>query len=239
MKKKNLDLAAEMGEDIDVTEAEANDANQHVPPPAPVAAPLAPITLSFEQLQQLLGMSRNDSASGAAIAEAITKGIQQTKRHENTETPGVSVFNPLGDRDNPRPGLKCKMFLATQDPNTSAVRPAFPFEDDDLTAYEQIALNTLEPWQGVINLLDGSQIKVSLVPTYNAITDTLEKLAVVIPARVIEKGSHIKNMVPSLTNIVEQITGRNYAKLSNDDLAYFMAEHRKKNYVAVRESVAA
>ncbi len=244
-RKKNLDLAAELGEDIDVTEDEANEAATIAETPAPVApvavaAPMAPITLTFEQLQQLLAANRSDGANGSAIADAITQGIQQSKgRHQNEFSPAISVLNPLGDRDHPRPGLKCKMTLATQDPRTKVVRETYPFEDDDLTAQEQIALNTLQPWSGVVRLLDESEIKVSLIPTYNQIDDSLEKLAIAVPAKVTEKGSQIKNSLPSIVNLVEQITGINFAKLSKDDLAYFMAEHRKKNYVAVRERVAA
>lgn len=239
-RKRNLDLAAELGEDVDVTEAEATEAGQLVEAPAPVAPPMAPITLTFEQLQTLLASTRGESGNGAAIAQAITQGIQQTKgHHENESAPGISVLNPLGDRDHPRPGLKCKMTLAVQDPRTKIVHQTYSYEDDDLTAYEQVALNTLQPWEGVVSLLDGSAIKVSLVPTYNQIDDSLEKLSVVIPAKVTERGSQIKNMLPSVTHLVEQITGINYAKLSHDDLAYFMAEHRKKHYVATREAVAA
>ena len=244
-RKKNLDIAAELGEEIDVTEEQANAAREIVETPAPIvapvaAAPMAPITLTFEQLQTLLASNRGDSANGAAIADAITQGIQQTKgKHQNETAPGVSVFNPLGDRDHPRPGLKCKMTLATQNAKTKVVRETYPYEDDDLTAHEQVALNTLEPWQGVVTLLDGAPIKVSLIPTYNQVDDTLEKLAIVIPAKVTEKGSHIKNMLPSICNLVEQITGHNYAKLSNDDLAWFMAEHRARRFVNTREQVAA
>ena len=239
-RKKNLDLASELGEDIDVTEDEAIEAaelmNTIVPePPAPVA-PMAPITLTFEQLQQLLA---SNSQSHAALADAITQGIRQTKRHENEFSPDVSVFNPLGDRDHPRPGLKCKMTLATQDPRTNVVHGTYQFEDGDLTAYEQIAMNTLQPWSGVVALMDGALIKVSLVPTYNQIDNSLERLAIVIPAKVTEKGSQIKNMLPSITNLVAQITGHDYAKLSLDDLQWFMAEHRKKHYVAEREKAAA
>lgn len=244
MRKKNLDLAAEMGEDVDVTEAEADAARELVPaPPAPpvAAAPLAPITLTFEQLQQLLASSKADPQSNADLVAAFTKGIENAREPipENKFSPGISVFNVLGEKEHPRPGLKCEITLGTQDPKTKIIQQTYPFEDNDLTAQEQIALNTLEPCAGVVERLDGAKMKVSIVPTQDPVTDALTKLVIVVPADVTGKGSQIKNMLPSITNLVAQLTGHDYAKLSTDDLAWFMAEHRKKNYVAVREAVAA
>ena len=235
-KRKNLDLAAEMGEEVDVTEEQANEANQIVAAPA---APLAPITLTFEQLQTLLSTQGRDTMDHAAIASAITQGIQKTARHQNEVSPEISDFNPAGDRDHPRPGLKCKMSYGTRHPKTQQARITYPFMDGDLTAAEQIALNTLEPWEGIIHLLDGSERKLSLVPTYNDVSGVLERLIIVVPEAVTAKGSEIRNMLPGALNLVNQITGRDFSKLSLDDLKWFLKEHRNKNYVAVREVVAA
>lgn len=250
-RKKNLDLADALGEEIDVTEDEAIDANRMsrgvetsitMTPLAVPATPavMAPITLTFEQLQTLLA-SKSESGSNADLVAAFSQAVTNAREPipENKFSPGISALNPLGEREHPRPGLKCDVTLGTQDPQTKQLRDTYPYEADDLTVYEQIALNTLQPWTGVIERLDGAKMKVAVVPAYNAIDDSIEKLVIVIPADVTGKGSTIKNMLPGICNIVEQITGHNYAKLSNDDLAWFMAEHRKKNYVAVREAVAA
>ena len=241
-KKKNLDLAAEMGEDIDVTEEEAMDANQMVekpaPVPAPVAAPSQPIALTFEQLQALMQGAQGNTQ---AIADALNKGIAQSKtpRPENQFAPEVSVFNPLGERDHPRPGLKCEVFLGAKD-RTGQVLSTYPYMPEDLTAYEQIALNTLTPGTHTLTLLDGAPIKLEIVAAKkDAVSEEITRLVLCVPQAVIEKRSQSKNMLPSICNIVEQVTGRNFAKLSLSDLEWFMAEHRAKRYVAEREPVAA
>jgi len=240
-KKKNLNLAGEMGEDIDATEEEAMDAEQIVPA-APVAAiPMAPISLTFEQLQTLLASSQGKQDQ-SGLVEALADSIARSREPipENKFAPEVSVFNPLGERDHPRPGLKCEMFLGTQDAKTKQVNRTYPFMAGDVTAAEQIALNTLTATEPTaIELLDGSAIKVSVYTELDPVSDALRRLTIVVPQSVIQKGSQIKNMLPPITNLVEQLTGHNFAKLSKDDLAWFMSEHRAQRYVSVREAVAA
>lgn len=242
-KRKNLDLAGEMGEDIDVTEEEAMDAAQivAVAPPVVAAIPVAPISLTFEQLQTLLA-SAHGKQDQSGLVEALADSIARSREPipENKFSPDVSVFNPLGERDHPRPGLKCEMFLGTQDAKTKQVNRTYPFLSGDVTAVEQIALNTLHAIEPTnIELLDGSAIKVSVYAELDPVSDALRRLTMVVPQSVMQKGSQIKNMLPPITNIVEQLTGHNFAKLSKDDLAWFLAEHRAKRYVAVRDAVAA
>lgn len=245
-RKRNVDLEAELGADIDLTEEEANAARVEILPekvtPAPVRAPMQAFTMTAADIQAIVTSAVQAASQGnAALADAVTQGIANAREPipENKFAPEISVYNPLGDHLHPRPGLRCKVTLATQDAKTKIVKETYPFEANDLTAYEQIALNTLVPWSGRVHLLDGAEIKLSIVPSYNPIDDSIEKLALVIPAHVTEKKSAIKNMLPPICNLVEQITGHNYAKLSLDDLKWFMAEHRSRNYVAARDTVAA
>jgi len=251
-KKKNLDLAAELGEEVDVTEEEANEARQIVaaepePAGAPVAStapstPTGPLTVSIADIQSIVKSAVEAATAGnAALAGAVTKGIADAREPipENKFSPEVSVLNPLGDRAHPRPGLKCEMTLGTLDPKTKKVKETYPLVAADLTAYEQIALNTLDAQHVNVKLLDGDPLKVSIIPETDPVTDSLSKLIIAVPEQITAKGSQHKNMLPSITNLVEQITGINYAKLSAEDLVWFMAEHRAKRYVAVREAVAA
>ena len=241
-RKKNLDLAAELGEDIDVTEEEADAAREIVAAPAvaPVAAPMAPITLTFEQLQTLLA-SKSDAGSNADLVAAFTKGIESAREPipENKFSPGISTLNPLGDKAHPRPGLKCDFYLGTMDAKNGQVFRTYPFDAHDLTAQEQIALNTLTPISGVIERLDGAKMKVQVIPTRDPVSDEITRMVIVVPSDVIAKGSQVKNMLPNLVQMVAQLTGRDFSKLSHDDLAWFMAEHRAGRFVNTREQVAA
>lgn len=245
--RKNLDLAAELGEDVDVTEAEANAAREIVASPPPVAvapapvAPSAPIAMTLEQLQALLAAnSASTQQNTQALADALTQGIKQAQpqRPSNEIAPDVSDANPLGERDHPRPGLKCKVTLGIMDGKSKQIQPTYPFVADDLTAYEQIALNTLEKGEHQIKLYDGRAIKLQVIEEFDAL-DRLQRMVLVVPQHVTQKGSETRNMLPGPLAIVQQITGIDYTRLSLDDLAWFMAEHRAGRYVAVREAVAA
>lgn len=245
-KKKNLDLAAELGEEVDVTEAEANDAATIVvaePPPAPIASS-APISLSMADLQALVATAVGAASQGNQnLAEIVTQGIAQARKPipEGTDqsNPRVSEANPLGDRDHPRPLLKCEFYLGTTDPN-GRVQRTYPYENNDLTVREILALNTLEPGHYKIALHDGSEIKVSVVRELDGASDAVRRMVIILPTNVTEKKSQIKNMLPGPCNLVYQMMGgSDFARLSLDDLAWFMAEHRAKRYVSRREPVAA
>lgn len=223
-------------------------------PPAPVVAPdpvaAAPVAaapmvgVTIADIQAIVKTAVEAAQSGnSEMARMVTDGIAQARKPipEQTDAayPRISVLNPLGERDHPRPGLKCELFIGTREPKSQTVQRSYGYLADDLSAYEQIAINTLEPMSGTIMLSDDQKIKVEIVATRDEITNEIRRLVLMVPLYVIQKGSQHKNALPSICNIVAQLTGRNYAKLSKDDLAWFMAEHRKKNYVAVREAVAA
>ena len=248
-RKKNLDLAAELGEDVDVTEAEAAQASEIVapvpPPAAPVAAaPAQTYNLTASDLQNMITAAVSAAAQGnQALADAVTAGIAATRKPipEGTDAsnPRISVFNPLGDRDHPRPTLRYEVFLGTFDAKTKQVQRTYPFLDDDLTVNEVIALNTLEPVSTTLEFHGIGPTRVSVVPERDAVTDEIQRLVITLPTNVTGKGSTVKNMLPGPCGLVALLTGRDYSKLSNDDLAWFMAEHRAGRYVTEREPVAA
>lgn len=246
-RKRNVDLEAEMGADIDLTEEEANDARTLVETPiAKVVETPAPshLTMSVSDIQAIVKTAVEAAQSGnAAIADIVTQGIAQARKPipEGTDqsNPRISVFNPLGDRDHPRPLLKCEMFLGTQDGEGKPIQRTYPFNQDDLTVHEILALNILEPGQHEIALYDGMTVSLKIVPEYDQATKALRRLVLVVPSTVTGKGSALKNMLPGPTQIVGQITGVHFGQKPLDELAWFMAEHRKKNYVSKREAVAA
>lgn len=244
-KRKNLDLAAEMGEDIDVTEEEANYANEIIEAPvkAPAKAVAPQMSMTVSDIQSIVTAAVEAASKGQAnLADVVTQGIAQARKPipEGTDAsnPRISTMNPLGDRDHPRPRLKCEFFLGVKD-KSGQIQRSYPFLNDDLSVYEVIALNTLEPVSTKIRRLDDQIMPMEIVATRDPVTDEVRRMVMIVPHEVIGKGSLIKNTMPGPLKIVEQITGHDYDKLSNDDLAWFMAEHRAKRYVAVRESVAA
>lgn len=207
-----------------------------------VVAPSAPITMTRDDLQAMITAAVTASAAGnAALADAVTQGIANAREPipENKIGPGISEANPLGDREHPRPHLRCKMTFGTQDAKTKILHETYPLVDEDLTVREIIALNTLEPVHADCQRLDGAKMKVSIIPEIDPVNDTLAKLTIVVPTDVTAKGSQVKNMLPGVLNLVQQITGRDFSRLAGDDLAWFMAEHRAGRYVTERVAVAA
>lgn len=245
-RKKNLDLAAELGEDVDVTEDEATEASAIVAPvPVPVApAPAQTFSMTAEDLQKMITAAVSAAAQGnQALAEAVTAGIAATRKPipEGTDAsnPRISVLNPLGDRDHPRPVLRHEVFLGTFDAKTQQVQRTYPYLTEDLTVNEVIALNTIEPCVKTLEFHGIGSIKVSVVPERDAVTDEIRRLVIALPTSVTGKGSTVKNMLPGPCGLVAQLTGRDYSKLEGDELAWFMAEHRAGRYVTEREAVAA
>lgn len=250
-KRKNLDLAAEMGEEIDVTEEQANDAREIVPisgtivpnqgtPPAPPQT----FSMTAADLQAMVTAAVTAAQQGnQALADAVSAGIAATRKPipEGTDAsnPRISVLNPLGERDHPRPTLRYEVFLGTVNQKTKEVMRTYPYDTDDLTVQEVIALNTLEPINTTLDLHGIGPTKVSVVPERDAATDEITRLVIALPTSVTGKGSAVKNHVPGPCGLVAMITGRDYSKLRGEELAWFMAEHRAGRYVTEREKAAA
>jgi hypothetical protein len=248
-KKRIPEVAEAFGEEIDEFAEDAPDTVSEPAPVAPVAPASAPLSITAEQIQGMVASAVTaaitaSQSGNSEMARMVTDGLAQSRKpipeKPDADYHRISARNPLGERDHPLPGLKCKFFLGTRMPKTDAVQRTYPFEADDLNAYEQVALNTLSPASATIHLLDEKAVKVEVVAaSRDDITGEITRMVLVVPPYVIEKKSQTKNMLPSICKMVAQITGHDYSKLSNNDLAWFMAQHRAKNYVAVREAVAA
>lgn len=242
-RKRNVDLEAEMGADIDLTEEEANDARTIVPAPQPVVA-AQPLTLTIDDIKQLVATAISASQQGNAnLADIVTQGIAQARKPipEGTDAsnPRISDRNPLGERDHPLPLLKCEFFLGTQD-NDGKITRTYPYEHGDLTVHEILALNTLQPCVTSIRLHDGAAIKVNVVQERDGATDKLRRMVIVLPTAVTEKKSAIKNMLPGPCNLVAQITGApDVSRLNGAALAEVMAAHRRGEYITEPEKAVA
>lgn len=81
-------------------------------------------------LQQFRG---DDEATMRKRAEIEAEAIARLQRRENPDPPDRSDFNPEGERDSPRPELKCKMFWL-----------GFPLDLKSLTKREISLLNRVE-----------------------------------------------------------------------------------------------
>src|SRR5262252_11161611 len=63
------------------------------------------------QTELALAVAAGVKAAMEGSAEANAKAMKAALRPENDPAPMISAFNPKGDRDNPRPKLKCEFSL--------------------------------------------------------------------------------------------------------------------------------
>ena len=92
-------------------------------------------TFDGEQFDRLIDAIKGNQ-TGRVEAEAQIHALAMRKqlRPDNEVHPDISVYNPLGERDHPRPPLKCPMFLGP-----------YPLEEQTLLLKEITYLNQLEP----------------------------------------------------------------------------------------------
>jgi hypothetical protein len=100
------------------------------------------------------------AASTQAAADALSRG----KDPSNFFAPDVSAFNPRGERDYPRPALRCKMHLPWE------------AERESLTREEIELLNLLDAGDYFITRNDESRIKINVRTRINANTQLPEVL---------------------------------------------------------------
>ena len=93
--------------------------------------------------------------------------LKQTKRKSNARPPGISVFNPRGEKDYPMPDLKCVMHMPWP------LRPTL----HGCTREEVELLNRLDLGEYLIDLLDGTTVAANVIGTKNQATGIVESLA--------------------------------------------------------------
>jgi len=143
-----------------------------------VAMPQALVELLLEKLgapaQVAQGMTAEQLAdilksTGLSTASAM----QQALRPEHQFHPGVSAYSyPEGDRDRPRPVLKCQMtwVAAWIDPETEHW-------------YELELLNQMQPGEYVVTNADMTKTMLTVRPEMDSATGKLDKLHFTFPVR--------------------------------------------------------
>lgn len=76
------------------------------------------------------GLSKEDLTE---VMEANSEGMRRALKPENARHPDISAFNPLGERDHPRPALRRKTFWI-----------GVPLQQDELTKEEIDLFNAID-----------------------------------------------------------------------------------------------
>lgn len=171
--------------------------------PAAVAQPTIGVAELVEALKALKG---DDEDTLKKRAQYDAEANRQVLRPENQSHPGISEFNPAGERDHPKPPLACEVFWLND-----------PQDNEKITLEENRLFNILERKvfasgftevnaQGQpckrfhCRKLDGSKLVVDVMGTRG--DDKMLRLIILFPA-----GRDQKAGLPSMAQVLQQMTG--------------------------------
>ena len=126
------------------------------------------VTLTFEQLKELLATKDTGSFSPDAIAQAFAA----TQKRENVAAPLVSMYNPRGERDHPRPALVSKKVLLN----------GVELDTDTLLWEEIEALNVMRPGSYRVTKSNGTKTPLTIQDTIGFDGSTLERREIQFPS---------------------------------------------------------
>jgi hypothetical protein len=135
------------------------------------------ITLTKEQFDALLA-SRSTAQEGLT-AEALAQAFKTANTRENPQAPMVSVFNPRGETNHPRPRLRAK-----------TLQNGVELQEDTLTWEEIEALNVLPNGEFHVTKGTGSKIKFSVKFTRGLDEDSLERVDIHFPCKDEQRYDH-------------------------------------------------
>jgi hypothetical protein len=154
------------------------------------------VNLTFEQLKELLAEAKGTTLDVAEIAKAVAEGTAKAQIPEDKNPPRISAFNPLGERDHPRPKLKCWFYFGSAPIGS-------PKENHTLTRAEIDALNGMTPGHFRITKMDQSTVVVEVRGQVDA-NRNIERLWLVLP-----EGDDQKNLYPPLADFAAQCSEAN------------------------------
>jgi hypothetical protein len=135
---------------------------------------------ALSMMAQILSEMRTQKTATPDALETLAKGIEQlvqaekTKTKENQFHPDFSFFNPLGEKDNPRPNLRCKMIWV-----------GHKLTKEGLTREEIEYLNRIPPGHYWVTKADGKRIKFDVVAREDELGRT-ETLSFHFPCKTTE-----------------------------------------------------
>ncbi len=155
----------------------------------PIPASAAPV--SVEQI------AAGVKEAMAGSAEANAKAMKAALKPENDPAPMVSVFNPAGDRDHPRPKLKCEFTLFDGIPIDGTTDTV-----EEINLYNQMVAGDywVEKSDGSLMLFQVREIRNDL--------GHLRRINLSFPYRDDADRAGVMPMVLWLRNVVRQIEAR-------------------------------
>lgn len=170
------------------------------------ATTMAQVLLQFADLIKTIKSSSDEQAKQAAATQAE---LLIRTMPENKFPPLISVFNPLGERDHPRPQLACEMW-----------QNGYKLDRDTLTLEEITLLNTLQPGDYRVTKANGEVIPFGVSAERNN-AGTIQTLRITFPSKGEDRHDHA-----SLANYLREAQGATVPTVRQleDQLAALKAE---------------
>jgi hypothetical protein len=137
------------------------------------------------------------------ILASNTEAHRRAMKPENAFPPLISAFNPAGDRDHPRPRLKCEF----------TIFDAIPIDGTTETVEELELYNQLEPGEYFVKRTDESKMKFIVTAHKNTFGD-VRRIDVSFPYKDESDRAGVMPMRIWLRDVVEQIAQRKEAHTS-------------------------
>lgn len=118
--------------------------------------------------ERQLALAEAQLAQQRLANDVQAKQLLQTAKRSNASIPGISVFNPRGEKDFPMPRLKCAVYIPWKE---TPELHKFDREEVEL-------INLLQPGEYQVELTDGSTVTARILGEINTITGHLESLRV-------------------------------------------------------------
>ncbi len=168
----------------------ATDKNAPATATPDLTAILAKMT---ELLANQAGRTETEDLNSAEARKAGRR-VGATGAYENAFAPEISQYNPLGERDNPRPELRCKMIWV-----------GFKLAKVALTLDEITLLNQMQPGEYRVTKADGKSIPFTITGKQDA-AGRLDMLTYHFPCKSTEDRHNHMGMVAYLREVLAQQT---------------------------------
>lgn len=151
-----------------------------------------------DQFDKLIEAIRGNQEDRVEVEAAIhARAMKAQLSPVNDVSPQISVYNPRGERDHPRPDLKCEVFLGP-----------YPLEKQTLLVKEIEYLNKLEPGTFEVTKGDGTTVPFHIIPKYRLDGRTVERLTIAFPCADDDQKQNFPPFTQMLREVLDQIEVR-------------------------------
>lgn len=175
-------------------------------PPDAAADASGNVTLPASVLQALLQGKAAPAFDMDAFAKAITQA-NRTEGHSNATHPGVSVYNPLGERDHPKPPFVCKMRFCNYD-----------IQHETSTPREVELLNAIPAGRYLVQRSDDSFAELIVEERRDRVTQHLERKIIVFKAGDQEENKNWMPLHKMLTDAMDTAKQAEYVRMARSGL---------------------